>query len=98
MKTEIFLQVLRLVSAKTGINEQTITSMERTEEALDARAMAVYLCRKCGLSNKDVRILFGRAGHHFTQRMYDLCESRKQFNRYYSSLCAAISKQLGINA
>lgn len=97
MKTEIFLQIIRLVSVETGVNEQTITSKERTEEALDARAMAVYLCRKYGLTNKDVRVLFKRSGHHFTQRMFDLCESRRQFNRYYSSLCAAISNQLGLN-
>ena len=97
MKKEFFLRALALVSEKTGINEQLILSLTRTEEVLDARAMVVYLCRKYGLTNKDMRQFFDRNGHRFTQNMFDICKSRMQFSKYYSSLCASIGKQLGIN-
>ena len=97
MKKEFFTCALALVSQKTGVSEETIMSMTRTEEVLDARAMVVYCCRRYGLTNKDIRVLFGRSGHHFTQNMYELCQSRKQFSSYYSAVCASICKQLGIN-
>lgn len=97
MKKAFFLSALALVAQKTGVSEQIIQSLTRTEEVLDARALVVYCCRKYGLSNKDIRLLFERNGHHFTQKMYDLCLSRKQFSAYYSALCASICKQLGVN-
>ena len=96
MKKEFFLRALALVAEKTGVNQDAIRSFGRTEEELDARAMVVYLCRKYGLTNKDIRNLFGRNGHRFTQNMYDICMSRKQFSSYYSSLCVSTCKQLGI--
>ena len=97
MKKDFFLRALALVSEKTGVSEQAIVSLGRTEEELDARALVVYLCRKYGLSNKDIRILFCRNGHHFTQRLYDHCLSSRQFSKYYSALCDTICKQLGLS-
>ena len=96
MKNDIFNQVLKVVSLELGVNEEEILSFARSEEVLDARAMVVFFCRKFGMSNKDIRIFFGRNGHRFAQNMYDLCVSRKQFSRYYSAVSEVIGKQLGI--
>lgn len=96
-KIEFFKQVIELVSSKTDITEEQMLSMRRTADVLDARAIVVFYCRKFGLSNGDIQSLFGRQGHHFVQRMCDLCDSRRKTSRYYSSIFAAIGTQLGFN-
>ena len=95
-KIEFFRQVMSLVSSKTDISEEQMLSMERTAEVLDARALVVYFCKRYGISNNEVRRLFGRNGHHFAQRMYDMCDARRRSSRYFSAIFVAIGKQLGI--
>ena len=48
-KSELFAQILGVVSEVTEITPDVILSKTKVEEVVDARMYLGYFCRKCGL-------------------------------------------------
>ena len=88
-KSEIFLEVLKVVCDFAEVTEEEILSKCRKEDVVTARCMVVVYCKAYGLSSRYVQEKLSLKSHasiSYYMGMYSVCRKTNKHFRYLDML------------
>lgn len=72
MRVKIFNTIMDVVSEATEVSQEVILSRTKTEDAVEARTIVIYLARKFGLPNSYIQKKFNRKSRESVTHLQEL--------------------------